>query len=788
MKITASKLFLAFAVLVLSGCLPNNSSISPQAAISQSEKYYQEGIAGYKKLIAEGKDTDNLYFKLGQVYFGHGEFDKAIEQFKKSNNPEARKYLGIAYFNRGNFVDALDTFAKVVSPDDQANYYHGLTAEKLNLFDQATSFYQKIKAGRFLLEARLRISEIEKQGRGLKISQISPEIAKLIQRHPALENYPEAGTLVLLCDERVRITKENTEISQMHYLIQVLNQRGKEDCAETGIEYDSTFEKVELEYARTIKPDGTVVDVGSRHIRDVSKYMNFPLYSNARVYIISFPEIAENAVIEYKYKITRNKLVNDKDFVTAYPLKGKDPILKARFELVVPKDRQLRFKIINEQFNDSKAKLEPQVSQDNDDKIYSWDFKDIPQIVPEPDMPDAVKINPTIMISSFSGWDSIYKWWQGLSADKIKPDKDISEKTLQLVKGKKTAREKAAAIYEFCSRKIRYVAVEYGQAGYQPHQAADIFSNKYGDCKDKAILLVTMLRLADLQAYPVLIPTEELYDLDKEFPSMIFNHAIAAVMLGKEMIFMDPTCEACSFADLPSADQGRNVLVFTPSEYTIVNTPLSEPQHNYLQQKLSIKINPDETITAKRTVVSSGVYAQAQRYWLWYTSPELIAQTLRGKIQGISIGAQLIDYKFQNLEDLSLPARLEYDFRGSEYLTLAGDMRILPQFASVDVSIVAQEKRMFDIQIGFLSQEDVELEVDIPKGFVVKYMPDCIKKESPWFDLDVQYKIQSNRIYFKQSSIVKQRKISQGQYGQFKKFIQDLAQAIKQRIVLEKAR
>ena len=90
-----------------------------------------------------------------------------------------------------------------------------------------------------------------------------------------------------------------------------------------------------------------------------------------------------------------------------------------------------------------------------------------------------------------------------LVVDKVKIDKAIEEKTQELIKDKNTQEEKAKAIYHWVASKIRYVGVEYGEAGFEPHYATEIFKNKYGDCKDQSMLLISMLRYAGISAYPV---------------------------------------------------------------------------------------------------------------------------------------------------------------------------------------------------------------------------------------------------------------------------------------------
>ena len=575
-------------------------------------------------------------------------------------------------------------------------------------------------------------------------------------------------------------------MSTLHYLIKIFNERGKEEFAEAQVGYDSTYEKVELDFARVIKPDGTVSDVGSRHIRDVSKYTEFPLYSNARVFIISFPEVTEGVIVEYRVKVTNNYLINKKDFNLSYPVQAGEPVLAADFTLKCPKDRPVHLKYLNEKYNSFKVALKPQTEEKEGFLIYKWQFSNIPQITPEPRMPAQVTINPSVLISTFGSWKSIYEWWWQLAKDKIAADNNIKEEVKKIIEGKKNDREKASAIYNFCAQHIRYVAVEYGQAGYEPHSAADIFKNRYGDCKDQAILLVTMLKEAGLVAYPVLIPTKEDYDLDEDFPSAMFNHCIAALLLDGKLIFMDPTAETCSFEDLPAGDQSRHVLVFEEKGYQTKETPLFPAKRNLLKQELKIKVNEDSSITGEKINYSYGIYDQAQRYWLLYTQPELIKETLKEKIQEISIGAKLIQYKIKNPDDLDIPVVLSYDFSGSEYFTAAGPLRLLPQLSGIDTSFVASDTRKYDIDFGILDTKEYLFEIDIPGNFTVKYIPESLSRESPWMDYKLEYQRQDNKIKFKQILELKKTLVQSSDYAVFKKFYEELGRVLKQRIVLEK--
>ncbi|MFH0855630.1 MAG: DUF3857 domain-containing protein [Candidatus Omnitrophota bacterium] len=770
----------------LSGCARAPETKTPQDYIKLSEDYYHKAVKQYKRLIAENQNTDGLYLGLGKLYYGRGDLESSIEAFQKTSSPEAGKFIALAYYRLGDYTGALEIFNRKNDVDDEYRYYHGRTCEKLNLFDQALNIYRGLGNGEFRVKAGKRIEIIENNIRSTHIRDLDPEISKMIERLDQQEKYPQASALILLADEKVEVAKDNTEVSDLHYLIKILNERGKESFAEAQIEYDSTFEKVELEYARTIKPDGKVVNVGSRHIRDVSKYLNYPLYSNDRIFIISFPEVAIGSCLEYKLKIKRSELINKKDFVLSYPLQSEEPVIAADFSLTLPKEKKLKTKIINGKYNDFGAGLVPLVEELRDSVVYRWKFKDIPQIIPESNMPASAEINPTILLSTFQDWDEVYNWWWGLAKDKTQADIAIKEKVKFLTRGARSDEDRARSIYNFCAQNIRYVAVEYGQAGYQPHPAAEIFKNKYGDCKDQSILLVTMLKEAGFNAYPVLISTDESINLNPDLAATLFNHCIAALELNGKTIFLDPTAQTCSFGDLPAQDQSRKVLAFSPQGYKILDTPLYPPGHNLIRQELDIKINSNQGIIARKEIYARGYYDQAQRYWLLYTQPELIQDALNSMAQKVSIGARVDKYTIDNLDDLNKTVVLAYDFSGNEFFTVSGRLRILPQLASVNTSLASKPKRKYPLDLGFLDTKEEYLDIELPDGFAIKGMPDNLSEDSPWLKLEVEYRHKGNTISFRQKTETKKKIIPQNEYAHFKAFLEKLAQDLKQRVILEK--
>jgi len=766
-------------IFTLTGCTPllRRADLHSEKSIQS----YKIAIQKYRDLLKISKDKEEIQQKLGRLYYLHGDYESAIKELFGLSDFYSQKLLAISYFKTQDFTTALSIFGQYDHlADPEYLYYYGLTCERLNLYEKAEDLYNRIEDREYLVLAKERLEAIKPRLE----ERLEPFIRNLIEES-LLKDYPEAGAVILLCDEKIELKSDNTLESDVHFIVRILNERGKKDFSEVEIGYDSTYEKVEVIYAKTIKPDGEVVFVGDKDIRDVSKYLNFPLYSNARVKIVSMPEISVDSIIEYKVKIKRTELINKKDLVLKYRLQEKEPVLKANFEIIVPQDREIYTKIINEEYNRFQAELSPKIFERDVKKIYRYEFRDIPQITPESDLPPLTQINTTIKFSTFKSWDEIYKWWWNLAKDRVEIDENIKKKVKELTENKASVEEMVRAIYNFVAQDIRYVGIEYGQAGYTPHKATDIFMNKYGDCKDKTILLISMLDQIGVEAYPVLIGTEDYYNLEEDFPTLVFNHCIAAVKIGDQIQFVDPTCEVCSFDNLPRDDQERKVLLFGKEGYEILNTPLYLPVENSVGYQMKIEVDEDEDVSVERIVKTYGEFDQGQRFWLKYTQPKLIEESLRKKVSNFCVEGDLISYEIENLKDLDKNVVLRYNFKGKDYFTRAGNLRILPVYAKIDTSLVATKERNYPLDLGLPKQIREEIEIEIPSRLKVKYIPAPVKEESEWMDFNVEYELKENKIYFRKTQATKKRKILESEYSRFKESIERLAFLVNERIVLE---
>jgi hypothetical protein len=112
---------------------------------------------------------------------------------------------------------------------------------------------------------------------------------------------------------------------------------------------------------------------------------------------------------------------------------------------------------------------------------------------------------PSVAWTTFKSWEEVGAWYRSLEADRATPSPEIKAKVAELIAGKSTDEEKVRALYAYVATQIRYIGVDFGIGRYQPHTAAEILSNQYGDCKDKHTLLAAMLSVAGIQPDAVLI-------------------------------------------------------------------------------------------------------------------------------------------------------------------------------------------------------------------------------------------------------------------------------------------
>lgn len=276
-----------------------------------------------------------------------------------------------------------------------------------------------------------------------------------------------------------------------------------------------------------------------------------------------------------------------------------------------------------------------------------------------------------------ASWEAVGVWYQGLLGQVPRGSEAIRRKALELTAGKAGLREKAEALADFAQSDVRYVAVEVGIGGYRPALPADTLTRRWGDCKDKAILLVDLLEAVGIEAYPALILLDSKAKVDREFPSPYgFNHmivAIPAAALGPApaegedpvaggYLFVDATQTSGSLAWLHPGVQDQEALVVRGARSQLVRTPLL-PARETQTLRIDLAALPDGKGVGQVRLEMTGEIGAAWTRLASTQRPTEIEQSARRVLAAVLPGVDLMEPHWkgdpQGVPRFEISARIE---------------------------------------------------------------------------------------------------------------------------------
>jgi Tfp pilus assembly protein PilF len=226
---------------------------------------------------------------------------------------------------------------------------------------------------------------------------------------------------------------------------------------------------------------------------------------------------------------------------------------------------------------------------------------------PEPNLSSDVSESPMVVFSTAASWQVMAREYSRI-VDEHADQTAVQSIVDGLIAGKTTTADKEAAILEWVDREIRYTGIEFDEGAIIPHEPSEVLAHKYGDCKDKATLLVTMLRAAGIPAYVALLNAGSRLDVPADMPGMgLFDHAIVYVP-GSPALWIDATDPWARLGQLPSGDQNRLALIAQPESTSLTRTPQSESKDNVLLETREFTLAENGPASVVEVTMPSGVF------------------------------------------------------------------------------------------------------------------------------------------------------------------------------------
>jgi transglutaminase-like putative cysteine protease len=529
-------------------------------------------------------------------------------------------------------------------------------------------------------------------------------------------DYPDEPFVYLLDDGIVRIEADGRGTRTYRQVIQILDQDGVEAWGELSFSYSGSREKLTVNWARVLRPDGTVVSERPAHEQesDVPAALEYPVYSDTKVRRATLGGLAPGLLVDYSYTVETRDPVMPGDFYTAWSVTNSRPTRRSRLIVDVPASLTPRIRERNVRF-------ERRTTVAHGRRVYEWDAQDVPKPpAREPFAADSDTVRVRLAVASPHTWADVARWYAGLVKDRFAVTPAVDARLADAVKNAATALDSLKAAHRWVAQDFRYVSVALGIAGYQPRLPAATLETMYGDCKDKATLFIALAQRMGFHAYPVLLSAS--VGIDSTLPTpQAFDHMIAAVALDAGRVraggatndsasgrassgalerpggylFVDLTDDEVPVGQLPESEYGEFALVVHPDgRGEAVTLPLDSAAANRTTDSLVGELSPDGTFSGRLTTTLAGRSEEGLRRALSHgvnahQRDEFARDLANGAFEGAAGDSlQLFDGR-----DLGAAPRISVAIRSGKATTPAGAGSILrlplrPVFSAEQVSDV----------------------------------------------------------------------------------------------------
>jgi tetratricopeptide (TPR) repeat protein/transglutaminase-like putative cysteine protease len=387
-----------------------------------------------------------------------------------------------------------------------------------------------------------------------------------------------------------------------HVVYKVITQKGAEGWDSLSVGWEPWHEARPAFRVRVIAPDFSVRELDPKTITESpAREGDYKIYSDGKRLRAPFPAIAPGVVVEEEYIETETEPFFTPGRVGEVSF-GREqvPVAHSRVVFDAPASLPLHFSFL------LLPDLKPVRTEANGRVAVAYELGPLEGFEPrEPNLPPDVARFPEIQYSTGASWQAIAAAYAKIvdSHTVAAPLQPIVDK---LIAGKKTVAEKQAAILDYLDREVRYTGIEFGEAALVPHDPVETLSHKFGDCKDKATLLVAMLRAAKIPAYVALLDAGSRMDVSADMPGMgVFDHAIVYLpgnpARDEPALWIDATDRYARLGQLPENDQGRLALIARAETTALVKTPEAASKDNVVLEfrEIALSENGPANVTEK---------------------------------------------------------------------------------------------------------------------------------------------------------------------------------------------
>ena len=433
---------------------------------------------------------------------------------------------------------------------------------------------------------------------------------------------------------------------------------------------------------------------------------------------------------------------------------------------------------------------------------WQWIVKNVPAVKYEREMPPWRGVAQQMVVSlipsggaanrGFQNWNDMGNWASELMRGRHDSSPEIKQKVDSMTPAGAPLLEKMRAIANFAQHDVRYVGIELGIGGYQPHQARDIFAHRYGDCKDKATIMAAMLSDIGVESYYVLIYTERGAVTPGLPPQIgIFNHAILAIKLpeglkdpslvatvndpkvGRILIF-DPTDEGTPFGQLRGALQANYGLLVTPAGGELFELPELPSTLNETNRVARLKLDTNGTLSGDVEEVFKGDPATHHRHVYQSASQQSDKIKPIETVLAHSLGTfQITKASVGNPDKSHLPFVYNYSLVAPNYAKTAGDLLLVrPRVVGIEQRelLETKEPRKYPVEFAGPWRDSDTFEIALPAGYEVDDLPPPVNADYSFASYHSKAEISGSTLKYTRTFEIKELSVPVSKVEELKTF------------------
>jgi hypothetical protein len=415
-------------------------------------------------------------------------------------------------------------------------------------------------------------------------------------------DYPDQPFVYLLDDGVIVHQADGTGRATYRQVIQILTRDAASQWGEHSFSYLAKRETFTVNWARVLSLDGKVISDGPVHQQETTAPVaqEYPVYTDTKILRMTLGGVQPGTLVDLSYTTETLEPPMPGSFENSWSVNTGRPTRRSRLIVDVPAALTPRL----EEYN---LNVPRRTEEKNGRRVYEWATQDVPVVEAEPFAAWPNTVDMQIAVGAPLAWNDVARWYAGLTQDRYQFGPGL-DSIFRVVTAASASRDDSLhALYRWVAQEIRYVSLSLGQGGYQPRPPEQVAATKLGDCKDKATLLITLLRHMGERASPVLVDLTGKPDSLMPGPGQ-FDHVIVALeRAGGGYTFLDPTAELAPFGDIDGDLQGELGLLVRPDGHgERITLPQAPPGANVEANHLVGQIDTDGAFAGRFTERVSG--------------------------------------------------------------------------------------------------------------------------------------------------------------------------------------